>query len=275
MKAKSAIIASVCLLMSFGLASGQDFSLTLDHVDGLLSTDTLEPNDPVTFYLRFSTPGAPNEAIIDGATNGFRVYSPDGAGWQPLTWEYIISEWPNTTFWNYAMEINSFSVTGSGADTVAFAGIAQLMYESGAPPGFSSVVYSITTQVDIADSGKTLCLDSCWYPPENSWIWSADTGRTFAVYPAWDGPHCFTVGKGCCKGIRGNANGDEEEKINISDITYVVSFLFGIPSGPAPPCWEEGNANGDPDGKVNVSDVSYLLAYMFGTPAGPAPPDCW
>ncbi len=79
---------------------------------------------------------------------------------------------------------------------------------------------------------------------------------------------------GCCLNARGNANGDLEDKVNVSDITYLVDFLFGIPTGPAPLCLEEGNANGDIDEKVNVSDVSYLIAYLFGIPTGPSPPGC-
>ncbi|MDH4157612.1 MAG: M4 family metallopeptidase [candidate division Zixibacteria bacterium] len=78
----------------------------------------------------------------------------------------------------------------------------------------------------------------------------------------------------CCKGVRGNANGDPDDKVNISDVSYLLEFLFGIPTGPEPPCWEEGNANGDPDEKVNVSDVSYLLDYLFGIPTGPEPKPC-
>ena len=74
--------------------------------------------------------------------------------------------------------------------------------------------------------------------------------------------------------IRGNANGDALDKANISDVTYLTTYLFGTPIGPAPPCWEEGNANGDLTEKVNVSDVSYLLAWLFGIPPGPAPKAC-
>lgn len=84
----------------------------------------------------------------------------------------------------------------------------------------------------------------------------------------------FTVGSGCCIGMRGNANGDLEDKTNISDVTFLVSYLFGIPAGPAPSCLEEANANGDPEEKVNISDVTYLTAYLFGVPTGPPPPDC-
>ncbi len=81
-------------------------------------------------------------------------------------------------------------------------------------------------------------------------------------------------GGGCCIGIRGNANGDEGEDINISDITYLVDYLFGIPLGPAPPCPEEGNANGDGSGDINISDITYLVEYLFGIPLGLAPPAC-
>ncbi|MDH4158432.1 MAG: hypothetical protein OEW00_14270, partial [candidate division Zixibacteria bacterium] len=78
----------------------------------------------------------------------------------------------------------------------------------------------------------------------------------------------------CCQGVRGNANGDPDGKVNISDVSYLLAYMFGIPSGPPPPCPQEGNANGDPDEKTNISDVSYLLAYLFGIPSGPPPPSC-
>lgn len=78
----------------------------------------------------------------------------------------------------------------------------------------------------------------------------------------------------CCQGTRGNANGDPDDKINISDVTYLTSYLFGIPSGAPPDCLHEGNVNGDPDEKINISDVTYLTSFLFGDPAGPAPPSC-
>ena len=76
----------------------------------------------------------------------------------------------------------------------------------------------------------------------------------------------------CCLGVRGNINGDSEEKINISDITYIVNYLFGSPSGPPPPCLEEGNVNADSEGKVNISDLTFLVSYLYDN--GPEPPSC-
>ncbi len=96
---------------------------------------------------------------------------------------------------------------------------------------------------------------------------ASDPSRTFALYIS-DGD-CS-----CCIDIRGNANGDPCEFVNISDITYLVDYLFGIPLGPAPPCSEEGNANGDGNEDINISDITYLVDYLFGIPLGPAPPAC-
>ena len=39
---------------------------------------------------------------------------------------------------------------------------------------------------------------------------------------------------GCCFGRRGNANNDVLDNINISDVTFLVDYLFGIPTGPSP-----------------------------------------
>jgi len=78
----------------------------------------------------------------------------------------------------------------------------------------------------------------------------------------------------CCIGSQGNVNGDTGDMVNVSDISYLVEYLFGLPAGPAPPCPGKANANGDLDGFVNISDVSFLVEYLFGIPLGPAPGVC-
>ena len=92
-----------------------------------------------------------------------------------------------------------------------------------------------------------------------------------AVVPAGEGEVDVQVSpEQCCEGIRGNANGDSEERIGIEDITYLTYYLFR--NGPEPPCREEGNANGDPDETINILDVTYLLKFKYGQ--GPQPPAC-
>lgn len=72
----------------------------------------------------------------------------------------------------------------------------------------------------------------------------------------------------CCHGMRGNANWDPQDQVNITDITYLVNYMFQ--GGPAPICMEEADANGD--GSVNITDVTYLINYAFQ--GGPAPAAC-
>jgi hypothetical protein len=73
----------------------------------------------------------------------------------------------------------------------------------------------------------------------------------------------------CCKGIRGNVNGDPNESVNVADVTYMVCYLKLFPGCPLL-CFEETDVNGS--GSINVADVTYLVAYLKGL--GPAPPAC-
>jgi hypothetical protein len=73
----------------------------------------------------------------------------------------------------------------------------------------------------------------------------------------------------CCNGIRGNIDYDPDDIVDISDLVYLVDFMFT--GGPRPPCmWE---ADLDDDGLVDISDLNYLVDYMFN--GGPAPVDCY
>ena len=74
----------------------------------------------------------------------------------------------------------------------------------------------------------------------------------------------------CCIGMTGNVDGDVEEKVNVVDLTELVSFLFG--GGESPGCPAEGNIDGDPENKINVVDLTSLVEYLFGGGAPPA--DC-
>jgi len=61
----------------------------------------------------------------------------------------------------------------------------------------------------------------------------------------------------------GDANADG--KITVSDVVYLVNYLFK--GGPIPKPYEAGEANCD--GKVTISDVVYLVNYLFK--GGPVP----
>jgi hypothetical protein len=63
-------------------------------------------------------------------------------------------------------------------------------------------------------------------------------------------------------------DGDAGDLINVSDMTYLIAFLFS--GGAPPPCFEEGDMNADE--VINITDMTYLIAYLFS--GGPAPAAC-
>lgn len=76
---------------------------------------------------------------------------------------------------------------------------------------------------------------------------------------------------GCCLGDRGNIDNSPDDVVDISDLVYLIDFMFI--GGPAPVCLGEANLDGDPLDVIDISDLVYLVDYMFlgSTP----PPPCY
>ena len=139
------------------------------------------------------------------------------------------------------------------------------MYPAGPDPYDYHLV--ITYLVDFTlQPGDTLELYAVLVTAENS---PGGTELFTGVEKArvWMYDHLRGECGGCCvPPIRGNADGAGE--VNVSDLTFLVGYLFQ--GGPAPGCTEEGDADGS--GATNVSDLTYLVAYLFQ--GGPPPPPC-
>ena len=157
--------------------------------------------------------------------------------------------------------MSPFSVDGLGADTVGFGGAA--LFGSGIPTGFNQEVWWIETTPHVP--GDTLCIDSSFFPPGGSWLWSTTAG---VVMPFWDGPYCFYISESCCIGTRGDLNGDGDDA-NILDLTFAVDRIFR--GGTASVCPEEGDVNGDGN-PHNVLDLTFLVDRIFR--GGPVPGPC-
>lgn len=79
----------------------------------------------------------------------------------------------------------------------------------------------------------------------------------------------FIVSSGCCMPpIRGNIDYDPNDNIDISDLVYLVDYMFT--GGPPPPCMDEADV--DASGSIDISDLVYQVDYMFT--GGPAPGPC-
>jgi len=73
----------------------------------------------------------------------------------------------------------------------------------------------------------------------------------------------------CCMGIRGNIDADPADEVTISDLIYLVDYMFS--GGPATTCTKEADIDGSLT--IDVSDLIYLVDYMFTGGCEPLP--CW
>ena len=91
----------------------------------------------------------------------------------------------------------------------------------------------------------------------------SSTWRTFGSPTPGTSNH---VSDTSCVGIRGNIDGDAGDVIDISNLVWLVDYMFT--GGPPPPSMEEGNIDGI--GAIDISDLVYLVDYMF---IGGSPPE--
>lgn len=160
-------------------------SISLDHVEGLIGSSTLGTGRAIVFDIRISNY---SDTAYGGMANGFRVYSPDGATWS-------ITEMDTTGTlgkeqFDGGVFLPVFSIDGQGADTVGLGALR--FFSTGLAPGFDDVALTITIgPIDPSQAGKTICLDSSYYPPSGVWKWAAQ--GSIDVFPTWDGPHCYDI----------------------------------------------------------------------------------
>lgn len=259
-----ATMATLAATVVGSSTSAQTGAISLEYVDGAIGSDTIAPYTPINMYIRVNN----NTGLqLVSVLNGFRVYGADSLGgydpsvsWTPLTADTING--PFGSEFDLAFLINYQSVTGTGADTIGFGGSIMMVWAWG---NHNEVSYVISTELTDEHAGKMLCLDSSFCPPAIAWRWV--TQFHDVVIPTWDGPHCFTIAE-CCRGMRGNIDNSTDEAITISDLVYLVSYMFG--GGPAPVCMETADFYGD--GSPDIADLVYLVDYMFN--GGAPPPDC-
>ncbi|MEA1980455.1 MAG: hypothetical protein U9N54_05730, partial [candidate division Zixibacteria bacterium] len=138
MKRYAFILTSLLLVLSFGLANGQ--TISIDPIAELVSGN-LPTGKDITIPIRFDQQFT---VSIAGSTNGFKLYSPDGATWTypvPLANAHtgaITTVGGATAMYDGGVFINEFSTDGALEDTVGLGGFA--MFGTGIPVGFNEVV---------------------------------------------------------------------------------------------------------------------------------------
>lgn len=179
---KTKTIFTIIMILSFAVPTAFSQSVTLDGVSGLDGSGYIPVDGgTVTFTIGMNVNGTGHTGI----TNGFSISSPDGATWTTTVGDTIPAGWDD--WFDLIFAINPFSITGESADTVGFGGAS--LFGGGIPGTFNQAAYTITIgPFDEADRGKTIVLDSCFYPPTGTWKWAGPV-----IYPTWDGPHTYLV----------------------------------------------------------------------------------
>ena len=137
----------------------------------------------------------------------------------------------------------------------------------GVPPGPLEHMYSyhFTIRDPDPEGPSTFCIDSCFVPPLD-WFVFVDGGGALMDYSVgWpEGGRCWPVASPKC----GDANFDGN--VDVGDIVFIVAFVFTGGATPVPYC--QANANGTHP--VDVADAVYLINYIFKGGPPPIEPCC-
>ncbi|UCC43861.1 MAG: thrombospondin type 3 repeat-containing protein [Candidatus Zixiibacteriota bacterium] len=228
--------------------------IVLDHVDGLLGTDTLLGNTPIVFHLRMRT-RMPDKQLWS-FQHSFKLHSDDGAQWDSIVVDTAAIDWASAYGEGTpGISIVVDQITDPSINTFRIAGWSYDPF-TGLDKDFDEVFFTIATSFDNDQDGRSVCLDSS----SVSWLWSWDGPIRLMFEPAWDGPYCFDlVSTTCCRGLTGNVDNDPEDIVDIGDLTALIDFLFI--SFEEPVCMDEANADGE--GEVDIGDLTTLIDFLF------------
>ena len=184
--------------------------VSISGIEGYpVGTTVLPTGEPITFNINYNNTYG---YTCDILSNGFEVYSPDGAVWGSTAGSQTGVF--TTDMFNAGIFINPINVNGMDYDTIGFGAVN--MTGAGMPDGFSGDPFQITIgAIDPIYAGKMICIDSCWYPPINNWLWGSLANPD--LVPDWNGPYCYTI----------ESSGIEEYYLNLSSDTFFFNTLVG------------------------------------------------
>ncbi|HVP07865.1 MAG TPA: T9SS type A sorting domain-containing protein [Candidatus Acidoferrum sp.] len=184
------------LLGAVGMAQAVNpFAISLERVDGLKSpgTDTVLTGVTIRWIIRVQNDSTPSFNF----SNGFRVYSPNGATWDSTRGDTLgripgppVHAIFGKAYFDIQYAVNSFSADGLLSDTIGF--IAAKIASQGLYPGLNDTVWGVYAyNISTASHKDSICIDSAWFRPGGTWKWAASGGVN--RFPSWDGPHCYLI----------------------------------------------------------------------------------
>lgn len=194
----------MAFLLSFGLANAQLGNIYISSVSGVFGggpADTLQEGASVTWTIALSNATGDK---LTASNNGFRIYSPDGATWNPIDTGDLAEVGGALTaaygtkggnWFPYAAPTN----TGSGAlgDTVGIGGFDSRNPAVGFADGFNAPFFSIGAGA-VSGDGLHICITESGYQVNDVWLWALAGGGSDT--PVWGPPGspyggavCYTI----------------------------------------------------------------------------------
>jgi hypothetical protein len=296
----SLIVVIAAMFLTF-VPAGSSYALqgeiSIARVGCLYQRDTLLTGGRPRFVLKFLN----NTGEKVDISNGFRLWSPDGAIWDSVTIDTVGYDFggPSTirgyfdiTFdlrrnsWGSWPPTDTVSVLGSGT---------QVNPEKQLPNGFNDTALAITVFApasDVINDQKHICIDTCFYAPYGTWTWVGQSLTQY--YPKFLAPTGITYQPGagycymfyhlpcgtvpgpnktaseassidcvsCLRCCRGyTGNVNMTGLVDLADLSALVSYLTG--GGYVLPC--EGEANVNAMGIVDLADLSALVGLLTGS----------
>ena len=72
----------------------------------------------------------------------------------------------------------------------------------------------------------------------------------------------FTILPICCLGTRGNIDNSPDDKVDISDLSVLIGYLY-LGNYSTLPCFAEADLDQPPDDAVDISDLARLIDYLY------------
>jgi hypothetical protein len=96
---------------------------------------------------------------------------------------------------------------------------------------------------------------------------------TFGLFRPRVVPGVFTVFPFCCEGTRGNIDDSPDGRVDISDLSVLIGYLY-LGNYSTLPCFAEADLDQPPDNAVDISDLSLLIDYLYINPGATPLPQC-
>ena len=176
---------ALALVLASSVVMADNGYVSISHVEGLIEEgpDAGEVRDgEVAFVIRFVAP--PENAYSSAISNGWRVYSPDGA----VFWGTGLSAIEGVLPPLFDTYFNLYQWDGPSTDTVGVVGMGTI----GITPGFNQDVLKLMTTIDPNSGGRTICVDSSYSRQSATWEWVNLAGDV-PFSPEWPGPYCYEI----------------------------------------------------------------------------------